>query len=279
MTGGARPGSGVDEAFLRRWAERLAAVAAPGAVAVLLKGSHARGEPGPHSDVDFDVLVAAGPREDYLAYLVERDGRLLHVSAAVRDVDSWLAEESEPQDWALRLPAVESARGIWYADETWRRRLDRTELPRPPGHAELEDLVEDLAKVANARLGGDDLGVRVAAQGVARLLPSVLQYVNPPVRVGTVRAAVTAALELPVHPAGYREDLLACWGLSEPALPVGEVARAALRLVTGTVDLVAAAVRSGDCPALEGVLTADELAVLRDGRLRRYLDQLGADLT
>ena len=51
----------VDEAFLAAWVERLRATV-PKAVAVILKGSYARGDAGPHSDIDFDVLTAGEAR-------------------------------------------------------------------------------------------------------------------------------------------------------------------------------------------------------------------------
>jgi predicted nucleotidyltransferase len=46
----------VSEAVIVRAAERLAAEAGPGA-RVILFGSHARGDAGPHSDVDFLVIA------------------------------------------------------------------------------------------------------------------------------------------------------------------------------------------------------------------------------
>jgi hypothetical protein len=64
-----------------------------------------RDEPGPHSDVDFDLLNASGPREANLAHLIEpSEGWLTHVSVAVRDVEGWLAEAAEPAAWAFSWP-------------------------------------------------------------------------------------------------------------------------------------------------------------------------------
>ena len=75
------------ERFVAAWVERLR-LQEPDAVAILLKGSAARGNAGPHSDVDFDVLTVSGPREAYLAYLVETgEGWLTHVSVAVHDLE------------------------------------------------------------------------------------------------------------------------------------------------------------------------------------------------
>jgi len=66
----------VDERFVDRWAGRLRREV-PEAVAVLLGGSHARGDAGPHSDVDFDVLVPEGPRDEGLAWFEVAGERLV----------------------------------------------------------------------------------------------------------------------------------------------------------------------------------------------------------
>jgi predicted nucleotidyltransferase len=50
----------VDERFVRRWVERLRAEV-PDAVAVFVGGSWPRGDAGPLSDVDFDIVVPDGP--------------------------------------------------------------------------------------------------------------------------------------------------------------------------------------------------------------------------
>ncbi|MBA2362295.1 MAG: nucleotidyltransferase domain-containing protein, partial [Chloroflexia bacterium] len=44
----------VDDAFLQAWVERLRAEE-PNALAMLVTGSHARGTPDPHSDLDLHV--------------------------------------------------------------------------------------------------------------------------------------------------------------------------------------------------------------------------------
>jgi predicted nucleotidyltransferase len=52
----------------------------PDAVAVFLVGSYARGDAGPHSDVDLDVLVADGPRNQWPTWLDVEEHRLVCVS-------------------------------------------------------------------------------------------------------------------------------------------------------------------------------------------------------
>ncbi|MGH2388743.1 MAG: nucleotidyltransferase domain-containing protein, partial [Chloroflexota bacterium] len=61
----------VDEAFLNQWVARLR-TEEPAAVAVLLRGSYARGQAGSHSDLDLTVLAKGSPRVRYRAVLVDR---------------------------------------------------------------------------------------------------------------------------------------------------------------------------------------------------------------
>jgi len=256
------------ERFVATWVERLQRQE-PDAVAILLKGSDARDAAGPHSDVDFDVLTTTGPREAYLAYLVETgEGRLTHVSVAVCDIESWLAQEGEPAEWAFPWPAAEATRLVWTRDETLRQRLARPFLPHPPAAPELEDFIAGFGKVKNADVAGNELALRLAAQGMAQLCPSLLRLVNPEVRVGTRYEALLASLDLPVSPPGYREDLLVCLGFVGHATTVDEVHSAARRLVTGVVKLL-----QPHAERLASEFEPDLPSHLADGTLQRYVEE------
>ncbi|KAB1908869.1 phosphoribosyl-AMP cyclohydrolase, partial [Micromonospora sp. AMSO31t] len=288
--------------FLDDWAARLRQAADRPAVGIMLRGSHARRAATEHSDVDVDVLVAADdertgpaapdcgaagparpgtddtetraagpayngtPYAARRAYLAEFDGRLVHVSVAARDVRSWVNRLGQPADWAFGLPVTAPARLLWAAPE-WRRRIDLPVLCQPADEPRLEELIATLGKVAGARWAGDPVGVRLAAADLARLCPSVLRLANPSVRVVSRRAALAAALDLPVAPPGYRDDMLLCLGLRPGG--TAEVGAAAGRLVTGTVPLVRP--YAGEIAAVGG---SDLAAALVDGRLDRYLGQL-----
>ncbi|NBE83711.1 phosphoribosyl-AMP cyclohydrolase [Micromonospora sp. NEAU-HG-1] len=264
--------------FLDDWAARLRQAAERPVVGILLRGSHARRAATTHSDVDLDVLVTDGrpsrsagppinaPYAARRAYLAESGGRLTHVSVAVRDVRSWLVRLAEPADWAFGLPVTTPTRLLW-ADEHWRDRIDLTVLCQPADEPRLEELIATLGKVAGARAREDHLGVRLAAADLARLCPSVLRLANPSVRVVSRRAAFTAALDLPVAPPGYRDDMLLCLGARPGS--TGQLWAAAGRLVTGTVPLVRP--YADEIAAVAGADLADALV---DGRLDRYLAQL-----
>jgi predicted nucleotidyltransferase len=85
------PRSGmVGEELVQRWVRRLRQEV-PGVVAVFLSGSHVRGDAGPSSDVDFDVLVDEGPRDELPAWFDTDGPRLVRVEAWVRDVAQLLA--------------------------------------------------------------------------------------------------------------------------------------------------------------------------------------------
>jgi phosphoribosyl-AMP cyclohydrolase len=258
----------VDASFITAWAERLRSEI-PQAAAVLLKGSHARGVAGPYSDVDFDVLTDGDERDDYLAFLVAADsGRLVHVSVAVQDVAAWFTAANEPEEWAFVLPAYETTQLLWARDDALRARLDRPAREHPPGEPELEDAVEGFGKVRNALLRDDDLTVRLAAQGLARLCPSLLRPINPDVRPTHRHEALLAALEFPVAPDGYRNDLLLCLGLTGCASTAQDVHDAARRLTLGILALLRA---HADRVADE--LPPDLRGYLMDGTLERYVAQ------
>lgn len=258
----------VDREFITSWVERLRREI-PGIAALLLKGSYARAEPGPFSDVDFDALVDPGPRDDYLTYMDEDgDGLLVHVSVAVQDVASWLSDASEVEEWAYRLPAHETTLLLWARDDALRRTLDRPARHHPAGEPELEDFIEAYGKVRNAHLNGDELALRLAAQTLGTLCPSVLRPINPEVSPSHHHAALMAALDFPVAPEGYREDLLLCLGLSGRASTIDDVHGGAKRLTTGTLSLL-----RNRANALELELPAELYGYLRDGTLERYIHQ------
>jgi phosphoribosyl-AMP cyclohydrolase len=255
--------------FLDTWVARLRRQAGPPVVGVLLRGSYARGTAGRYSDVDLDVLVDGTPQVAYPAWLAPAGERLIHVTAAVCDAESWLAHLTEPADWSFGLPVATPARLLW-ATPRWWPRLDLSVIRQPPGAPRLVDVVTDLGKVAAARAAGDEIGGRYAAADLARACPSVLRMLNPPVTVDSRRAALSAALELPVTPPGYRVDLLTCLGLAPR--PAAHVYAAASRLVIGTVELI-----RPYAPRLAGAVGPDLAAALTDRRLDRHPAQLAAD--
>jgi hypothetical protein len=139
----------------------------------------------------------------------------------------------------------------------------------PPGEPELDHLVGDLGKVANAWRRGDELGLRLAAQDLARSCPSLLQPLNPHPPVGSRHAALLAALDFAVVPPGYPDDLLVCLGLAGRPTSAQEVHAAACRLATGVVELL-----GSHAGRVTGLLPRPLAASLTDGSLRRYLAQL-----
>ena len=257
----------VDDAFLHPWVDTLRSEE-QGVLAVLLTGSHARGVPEPHSDVDLLVLTRDEPLVEYRARLVELpDGRLLHISIGAERWEAWLAQETEPADWSWYLPAVEMARVLWSAPEV-EERLRRPVIERPPAEMELEDFLECAGKVKNARLRGDELALRLAAQGLAERCPSVLRPLNPVQRPGTRYQALVAALDLPTAPPGYRDDMLLCLGLTGHPSTMDDVYAAVLRLATCALELL-----RPHAARLTPELEPDLGEYLADGRLQRYLAQ------
>ncbi|MGN6033331.1 MAG: nucleotidyltransferase domain-containing protein [Thermomicrobiales bacterium] len=264
------------DAVLRRALERIGREY-PDARVILLKGSLVRGDAGPCSDIDLDVLVDRRDDSEYAAWFDEEGGRLHHVSVAIHDWEAWWDEAAEPAEWAMGLAALEVLQVLWSrdGDADAARRFTGPGIQHPAAGPELEDCFSDLGKVRNALLRNDDLGVRLAAQGVGRLAPTVLATLAPdyPSRpVTSHRAALDALLDLPVAPAGYRADLIRCLGLDGAASTPAEIASAAERLVLGTIALLEehASLRDEDGPRFEiGLDTA-----LANRTLRAYVHQI-----
>jgi hypothetical protein len=258
------------DAFLAVWVDRLRHET-PGAVAVVLKGSHARGAAGPRSDVDFDVLVTDYTAIDhpYLTWIEPDDtGRLVHVSVAVETVEDWFQGMAEPASWSFGLAAQEATRLLWCDSNALRARLDRPSYVHPAGDPELEDTFECLGKARDAAERGDTLTMRLHLHDLALLVPSLLVAINPPALPGTRSEALAAVLGLPVVQDGFRQDMLTCLGLSGQATTPGEALAAGTRLVMGTLTLLE---RHADtvCPLQSPYLGE----LLANRTLRRYLDQ------
>lgn len=250
------------------WMERLRSDI-PDTIAVLLKGSHARGAAETHSDIDVDVLVDRGPCEDYLASFEQTgDGRLRHVSIAVQDLAGWLAEESEPVSWGYGLPAAETTRLLWARDDALRAQLDRPARMRPPEDPELEDFIEAWGKVRNALRRADDLAIRLAGQKLAHLCPTLLRPINPDVCPSNRRHAMRAVLAFPNAPDGYRDDLQRCFGLTGEAVSMQDVHDAARNLTFGTIGLLRA-----HADVFGPLLPRDLHHALVDGTIDRYIRQ------
>jgi hypothetical protein len=261
----------VTDPLIAVWTERLR-IEIPDVIAVVLKGSHVTGAAGPHSDIDFDVLVSAGAADDHHIWLEETDGgRLRHISAGGVHLERWLAGADEPEEWAYGLPVHEPTHLLWAATDALRARLDRPYLPHPPAEPEIEDAIESLGKMRNALARSDETGLRQAAQALARYVPTTLRPLNPAVVATSPRSALDAVLAFPVAPNGYREDMLACLGMT-PAVPVSELVDAGTNLLSGTLALAA---ERADVVA--PLLATDLAGYLRDGTLARYVRQIAGD--
>jgi hypothetical protein len=258
----------VDEQFITRWAERLAREI-PGALAVLLKGSYVRGDAGPWSDVDFDVLVDDTEIVDpYLSWFDATAGRLVHVSVAVEPLVAWLEEFAEPAPWAFGFAGRPVTKLLWVARPSLAAELDRPWRSHVPGDPELEDFIESLGKARNAMFRGDDLAVRLALRDVGLLAPSLLVPLNDGRFPSTKPQALHMALDVEVAPPGYRADLLALLGFDGQGHTVPDLLAIAERLVSGMLHLLAA-----HAATMDSLLAPHLAPALSEGVLARYLDQ------
>ncbi len=233
------------------------------AVAVVLKGSHARGQASRWSDIDFDVLVSTANVEEYRTWIEPVNGRLVHISAAVESLDAWLADANEPSSWSLGFPTIETTKLLWAIDDRHRELLDHPHQTHPPHEIEIEDTMEALGKMRNALDKGDAIGVYRNANKLATLIPTMLVPINPPATVANSRQAIEAVLALPNVPDGFADDWLTCMGYVDKRTPEATLA-AATRMFTGTLRLL---------PPDPEIVGKDFAHLLRDGVIEAYLNQ------
>lgn len=262
-----------DQQLISQWVKRLRCEI-PDSVAILVKGSVARGEAGPFSDLDLDVLTSSAPRDEYLAWIEDHAGRPVHVSVAVQLLADWLGDAHDPVSWSYGLPARETTQLAWARDDRHREMLDRPWREHPPAEPELEDTIDALGKVRNTFLAGDDLGVRQAAMSIAGWMPSLLIPLNPPVFAQHPREALDAVLGFMIAPFGYRDDMLRCLGMSPDRTTAGDLHNAAIRLVRGMLPLL-----RDHAAVMRERLPTDLYGMLVDGTLERYANHLVGETT
>ena len=245
------------------WLRRIA----PDAFAILLEGSHARGEAQPSSDVDLRVIAPDGTDyQGYARFDELPDGQLVHVAAFVTPLSEWIAERSAPADWAWGLPAMSAAVLLWSHPSAPEPATAPPPYHHPPRRSSLQDLVEYGCKVGRAHRGGDAVGLAVFTRDLAREAASLLRPLNRPVIARHPREALCMVLEYEVAPPGYRRAMDVLVGV-RPTSSAGEQADAARSLALGTLDVLAQ-----HLPAIE-VGRPDLRPWLRDGTLHRYLSR------
>lgn len=235
----------------------------PNAVAIVLKGSHARGQAKPWSDIDFDVLLSTPGIEEYRTWIEPVNERLVHISAAVEFVDAWIADANEPSSWSLGFPTIETTKLLWAIDDDHRELLDHPYQAHPPHEIEIEDTMEALGKMRNALSRGDIPGVYRNANKLATLLPTMLVPLNPSTSVSNSRQAIDAVLALTNVPEGFAEDWLYCMGYVDTRTPESTL-EAATRLFTDTLRLL---------PPDREIVGQDFDVLIRDGVIETYLNQ------
>lgn len=248
--------------FIERFAGRLREKY-PSAVAIVLKGSHARGNAKPWSDIDFDVLIGPEGVEEYRTWIEPVGDRLVHISAAVESLDAWLADANEPSSWSLGFPTVETTKLLWAIDNEHRSLLDPPHQTHPAHEIEIEDTMEALGKVRNALGRGDHIAVYRNANKLATLIPTMLVPINPPASVSSSREAIDAVLALPNVPDDFAADWLYCMGYVDNRSPelTFEVAN---RMFGGVLAML---------PVDAAVIGEDFARMLADGTLHAYLNQ------
>jgi phosphoribosyl-AMP cyclohydrolase len=133
---------------------------------------------------------------------------------------------------------------------------------------EVDHFEGEVGKVTNAFRAGDNVGLRLAAQDLARSIVSMLRPLNPHRPVLSRRDAMRTLLDFDVVPSGYRDDMLVCLGLVD-STDATKVHAAACRLARGTMEIV-----QTNASVFVPRVPADAAASIRNGSLRRYINQI-----
>ena len=205
---------------------------------VLVHGSYATGRASHESDLDLDLFIEGEPSEHYRTWFEARDGLApLHVSARCDlNIDVWVKEREQPEDWALGLPVELPHVWLWRGDRRLTELLgDHPVLSKPGCPPEIEDMVDAALKTRRRARDGDELSARLEAQAAAHFAAPAVCALNDPEPVADPCSALAAVLALPITPAGWKADLPVAMGLTTAA--VDEIVGATIRLVSGTLRL------------------------------------------
>jgi phosphoribosyl-AMP cyclohydrolase len=256
---------GLDAQVIRRVLGRLRGLE-PSAVAIVVRGSHARGTAVEGSDLDISAIVEAFPARGSrwrTWFETKPDGTLLHVSAGTHSLDEWLEYRERPATWSLGFPAITVARFMWCTEEAKVALGDPPSNRHPPPPPELEEFIEAVSKLTRAADRNDSIALRWHARVEGLVAPGLLRMLNPDVTVHDRIEAVRAAIELPVAPEHWREDLLVVLGLQRES-DDPRVLHAARRLAAELLALLR--LRNPEVDAQAGLSR-----YLADGTLERYL--------
>jgi phosphoribosyl-AMP cyclohydrolase len=197
--------------------------------AILVTGSYAQGTADRYSDLDAMALTSAKPSGGHYTWFEPTLRGPFHISVGAREIGEWIARGTAPAAWSLGFPTREAAQYLYQADSLAQSRLGNSPVVlRPSSPPELEDFIEYIMKLRRAASGGYEVYVRWHARHAAELAPRLLIPLNPERRVRDPQDALNAALDLPICPEGYREDMLVSLGLESK--DTGEIERRTFNL-------------------------------------------------
>lgn len=241
----------------------------PSTRALFLYGSFARKDQGAFSDIDIRVVTAGAPVVKARMTVIDHDGKPTHVSIGARSIEAMEAAASSAAGWAFMAGFVDVA--VTLDDPHGVRERIRSALVRPARlesesglDADLEDIVEHLAKTRNAFARGAHDRVMRHAWNVAKNVRRALVPFGPvePAR----RGGETEERAVATMPPRFRADLALASGETPWARAPLDVVRACGRVA---VETVAKLEKMSDPPAREP-LRSD----LVNGRVRALVERL-----
>lgn len=239
----------------------------PSARGVLLLGSYAHGTPGPFSDLDLCIVTGQPPVEAERLRLLQRPEGILPVSIRARRLEDIAREAADPDAWPELRDIYARARVLSGPDTLVpeiRNRIDdlspdAAALWRTAEH-DILSLLEALGKAKNAAARLDPAALLAGTGRAAACAARLLRPLNPPWQALHPARLAAAFATWSVAPPGAEQDAMLCLGQADAASLLSPPLLAALRLGTGTLELLAP--HAGRLP-----LGQDLSDMLVDGRL------------
>ncbi len=236
--------------------------------AIYCVGSAARGDPGPHSDIDITIVSNRSvPRRRrwYAGYF--NDCLILALRIDEKDFLKSYLSRYEPR-FFWRFSTFQDCRVLYDPANLISRTVRKMNKMRNDPVAQefvvqhrYPQMLEYLGKMRNAIISKDHIMVKYAARVLAETVGEILVAINR-IQVRTENTFVRQVLKAETRPEGFNRDFIEAYGYGSKASNHLTVANAALRLARNTHSLVKKKFLRKSSGNLRRLLTAQETEAL-----------------
>ncbi len=236
--------------------------------AIYCVGSAARGDPGPHSDID--IVIVSGrsvprTRRWYTGYFNGCLTLALRIDAK-QFLKSYLSRYEPRFFW--RFSAFQDCMVLYDPTNLISRTVRKMNKMRNDPIAQefviqhrYPQMLEYLGKMRNAIISKDHVMVKYAARVLAEIAGEILVAINR-IQVRTENTFVRQVLKAETRPESFNRDFIEAYGYGSKATNHLTVANAALGLARSTHSLVKRKFLRGSSGNLRRLLTAQETEAL-----------------